>query len=240
MTSTNTTRLSQREALASGSVAGFGAAAAASDATGSTLDLTDSTETLFAVARLTGNLDPLRHRLDWFDGSVNGVAPDGHVIPFAAVRGTMETSLTALELEQGWHRRRIFSGAYFDHETDELLKHLVNPFTGERITVPPFRVHLDGVLNGTNGLALRHQGDQVFLEETEIIPFGGVKATSITSRVANLGDLYDLSLTAVPELGAWTMASPWPDWLGMDGVPGYCLIQCKRGGGIDSDLQDAV
>ena len=231
-------RLSRRAAMTSACIAGVGIAAnrmaaAALTLKAPTLDLTQPGDALLACARLVGNVAPQARRYDWFDGVMHGIAPDGRAIPLATLRGHVETSLTQHVDGDGWHRDRHIVGAYFDNETNAPLENMLNPFTGEQVTVPAFGVELRDVLDGNELPTWRQHGDQIVLEEAESFTCAGVGATAVTSRVASLRAVHDPALTAVPELGTWMVLSPWPHWLRMDRTPGHCLIQCKRGGGAN-------
>ena len=245
MTTTNATQISRRNVMTSGGVAGFGIAGLGIAATanartasipalaGSVLDLTKPSDALFARVRLLGNVDQSARRFDWFDGVVTGIAPDGHAVPFAALRGHIETRLAPLTDHEGWQRNRKIAGTYYDLATEVPLKEFLNPFTGDRIDVPPFRVEASDVVDGEQAPVWWQEGDQIIMEDSEAFDYLGAGAVAFTSRVASLRDLHDLTLTAVPELGTWTITGGWPDWLQMDRTPGHCLIQCKRGGGAN-------
>ena len=242
MTTPKATQLSRRNAMAASGVAGLGVAglgAAASANAGVALDLTNPSDELLARARLLGNADLSARRYDWFDGVVTGVAPDGHTVPFAALRGSMETRLVPLSDREGWQRTRIITGTYFDLKAETPLEKFLNPFTGEHVDVPALQLDVSDVLDRDHATVWRQEGDQIIMEESEAFdgfdPFDplGAGMTAMTTRVAAVRDVQDLTLTAVPDLGTWTLIGGWPHWLRMDQTPGHCLIQCKRGGGAD-------
>ena len=228
--------ISRRSAITSGGVTGLGlitAVNAGASVEEQKLEMTDPNVALNAQARLVGNVGANKKRTDWFDGTLTGIAPDGHTVLFLKLQGTVETSLTPLEDRDGWQRHRKAEGIFLELETHTLLEHFLNPFSGETVGVPKFHYETNDVITGKHLPTWWFGHDQVIMDESEDFSYLGKGGTATTSRVALLKDIHDPSVTAVPNMGTWVAVGGWPDWLGMDQTFGHCLIRCAYDGGRD-------
>lgn len=229
-----------------GSSAKAGTGAPNLSLSGPYLDVGAQSGDLLARARLFGNVDPSKKRFDCFEGQVMAVAPNGNVMPFAGIRGWIETDLR--RDEHGWRRYRRVFGTYHDASGKPLVE-LHNPFNGDRVSVQ----HLSGALSvdsieanpvgrwGTSGANFDFQDSaQICLQsndstdgssEDSIDELAGFCITSHTGAIA---DLQNPKLTTVPDRGTLTMVTDWLPWLKMGRAPGHCLFQCQRVGGFET------
>jgi hypothetical protein len=193
---------------------------------------------LLARARVSGNIDPSKRRFDFFDGQVMAVAPNGNVMPFAGVRGWIETELQ--RDDRGWLRSRRIFGTYYEQSTGHSLAELHNPFTGEVVTVE----HMSGAtsvdrLAATQAGHWSMGGENFDFQDSAPIclrsdeSHEGATAYCVTSHSGALADLQNPELTTVKDRGAMTIVADWLPWLKMGRVPGNCLFQCRRVGGFE-------
>lgn len=247
----NLARFTRRKMVAALGMTGLGAAGAIASSekaqaraadlslSGPYLDVGTQSGDLLARARLCGNVAPSKKRFDYFDGQVMGVAPNGNVMPFAGIRGWIETELH--REGKGWSRYRRVFGTYYDPLSRRPLAELHNPFNGDSVTVE----HLSGVLTvdrlemkpagrwGQSGGNFDFQDSaQICLQSDEATE--GLTAFCLTSHTGEIADLQNPQLTTVPDRGTLTLVTGWLPWMKMGRVPGQCLFQCQRVGGFET------
>lgn len=202
------------------------------------LDVGTAAGALLARARVSGNIDPSKRRFDFFDGQVMAVAPNGNVVPFAGIRGWIETDLQ--QDDRGWRRRRSIFGTYYDRTTGMSLVEFHNPFNGDMVTVE----HLSGTatedwLDVAQSGHWSKNGDNFDFQDSAQIclqsdgSLEGPGAYCVTSHSGAIADLQNQELTTVKDRGVLMIVAGWLPWLKMGRAPGHCLFQCERVGGFE-------
>jgi hypothetical protein len=145
------------------------------------------------------------------------------------------------ERSRGWMLyRSADTGAYIDA--------FVNPYTGEKLTVPALRSGIQGSVITANGpvvsanfnmestvfnrpmlLRWRFAGPTAFISRHAFTRWKesstGIQKTEMTldNWTCRIADLLDESQTSLPSTTSWTSQTEWQSWLNMRGHPGTML-----------------
>lgn len=201
------------------------------------------------IGRLQGDLSG-RQRILYNPGYVFATQPGQGLAPaeFGRLLYRVEgvTMRISRLLADGSVEERSDSWMFYrDAENEAYLETFVNPFSGERLDVPPHRggssrsrlVPAQGaVLEGASGLestaigapvrlSWRAVGEHVFLTRhaaSRVRPPEGPPRNefSIDAWVVRAVDLLDDRLTHLPSTYSWTSQGEWQPWLRMQGRPG--------------------
>ena len=240
--------LTRRNLVVAAGVAGLGAAAESAAAnppraalSGPYVDVNTPQGSLLAHARLSGNIDPSQKRFDWFDGQVMAVAGNGNVTPLISVRGHIETGMAATG--NAWRLQRRLFATYYDSASGKALSDFHNPLTGARVKVSHVTgAHSESVLEEGASLHWRQDGANFYLSHAAQIDFAPLTGLSTTTHLGAIADLQDAARTTVRDIGSWTLVTAWLPWLKMGQTAGHCVLQCRRGGGMEAaaDLPSEV
>jgi hypothetical protein len=205
------------------------------------------------IGRLQGDLSG-RQRWIYNPGFVFATVPGRGLAPaeFGRLLYRVEgfTSRISRLLPDGSVEERSHSWMFYRHADEERwLEGFDNPWTGERLEVPPYRggpshswlrpatgTAVDGATVGLESTGIgapvrvswRVLGDRVWLSRHAAsrirTPAGAVRNEfSMDAWVCGLDDLRDERRSHLPATYTWTSQAEWQPWLRMDGRPGGLL-----------------
>ena len=242
--------MSRRQSLAVGASAALGIA---TPARARSLDLSKVEDSLYAVAKLRGDVSG-KPSLLWYSGTGFAVLPDEVPNPLYQVQGLIKS--TWVPQSDGSFLYETFDlGFYGDKESGAYLESFINPMNGK--VCQPVHVH-DGpqrslyTVHGSVPMGRqpdtsksldihwRRSGDDVWFENSfgfafpspllpqdwpEASPGENITFRFHTSFRGRMSELEDESLTAAPLTAVYLGIGPWPAWLLMEQAPGHQVLQ---------------
>lgn len=180
-----------------------------------------------ALARVIGTLAPGGRRQMAFDGRLAMVSITGHAMPAFAVRGVVETRITAsgerLECRRSW------SGSLTDVNGEPLPDRFQNPVTGQWLATPRIAAETAfDLADPSLGLKSRNAGPLVTFDLEE--PGPAVLAPRLSlSYTALSAHLLGPPRASIAAHGTWRVTAPWPAWLAMGDAPGHVVMEGRVG-----------
>lgn len=242
--------ISRRHALGLGAATALGVSV---PARARSLDLSNVEDSLYAVAKLRGDVSGKPAPL-WYTGTGFAVLPGEVPNPLYQVQGLIRSSWVP-QADGSFLYETFDLGFYGDKDTGAYLETFVNPMNGK--TCQPIHVH-DGPQRSlytvygsvplgrepdkskTLDIDWRRSGDDVWFENSfgfkfpsplqpdewpEASPGEDITFRFHTSFRGRMSELEDETLTAAPLNAVYLGIGPWPAWLLMEQAPGYQVLQ---------------
>jgi hypothetical protein len=217
------------------------------------LDLSDPQDSLYAVAKLRGDVSGTPALL-WYTGTGFAVVPGEVPHPLYRVQGLIRSAWVP-QPDGSFLYETFDLGFYGDKDTGAYLETFVNPLNGK--TCAPVHVHdgpqrsvysVDGShpvgappdTSKTLAIDWQRSGDEIWFENSfgfafpsplrpedwpEASPGETVTFRFHTSFRGRMSELEDDSTTAAPLTAVYLGIGPWPPWLLMEQAPGYQVLQ---------------